>query len=122
MYTAGVVLPKPISTCRYFHRSINWNKLYETGFSPLPLGMTKERMVLRNRLPEVTHLPGIRLIEERDVDAVRKLLGTYLQKFDLAPVYSEEEVRHWFLHKGSEETRVIWAYVVDVFLVALELN
>jgi len=117
VYTAGVVLPKPISTCRYFHRSINWTKLYETGFSPLPAGATRERMVKRNRLPEATHLPGMRLMEEKDVKVVCKLLRTYLGKFDLAPIYSEVEVRHWFLHKGDDETRVVWAYVVEVYFL-----
>jgi len=53
-------------------------------------------------------------MEEKDVKVVCKLLQTYLQKFDLAPIYSEEEVRHWFLHKGDDLTRVIWAYVVEV--------
>lgn len=114
MYTAGVVLPKPVATCRYFHRALNWMKLFETNFSPLPLGSTKERMVMRNRLPEATKLEGIRLMEERDVKAVTALLGTYLGKFDLAPIYPEDHVRHWFLHKGDEETRVIWTYVVEV--------
>jgi len=114
VYTAGVVLPKPVATCRYFHRSLNWMKLYETGFSPLPTGSTKERMVKRNRLPESTSLPGIRLMEEKDVESVTALLGTYLGKFDLAPVYTVDEVRHWFLHTGDEETRVIWTYVIEV--------
>jgi len=89
-------------------------KLYDTGFSPLPPGTTKERMVMRNRLPEATHLPGMRLMEEKDVKVVSKLLRTYLEKFDLAPIYSELEVRHWFLHKGDDGARVVWAYVVEV--------
>jgi glycylpeptide N-tetradecanoyltransferase len=89
-------------------------KLYDTGFSPLPPGTTKERMVMRNRLPEATHLLGIRLMEEKDVQEVCKLLRTYLQKFDLAPIYSKDEVQHWFLHKGDNTTRVVWAYVVEV--------
>lgn len=29
VYTAGVVLPKPVSTCRYWHRSLNPKKLIE---------------------------------------------------------------------------------------------
>lgn len=29
VYTAGVVLPKPVTTCRYWHRSINPRKLIE---------------------------------------------------------------------------------------------
>ena len=116
VYTAGVVLPKPVATCRYFHRALNWMKLFETGFSPLLPGATKERMVMRNKLPDSTSLLGIRLMEEKDVNSVTTLLGTYLGKFDLAPVYTAEEVRHWFLHKGDEETRVIWTYVVEVLL------
>ncbi len=33
MYTAGVVLPHPISSCRYYHRSLNPKKLIEVKFS-----------------------------------------------------------------------------------------
>jgi glycylpeptide N-tetradecanoyltransferase len=114
VYTAGVVLPKPVATCRYFHRPLNWTKLFETGFSSLPPGTTKERMELRNRLPSSTHLQGIRLMEERDVAAITALLRTYSRKFDLTPVYPEEEIRHWFPHKGDDESRVIWTYVLEV--------
>jgi len=115
VYTAGVVPSRPISTCRYYHRPLNWLKLYETGFSPLPPKSTKERMVLRNKLPENTNIPGMRLMEEKDVESVTKLLDSYLAKFDLSPVYTEEEIRHWLLHKVDDEgQRVIWTYVVPV--------
>ena len=69
---------------------------------------------MRNRLPDTTKIEGIRLMEERDVEAVTVLSGAFLGKFDLAPVYSEEHIRHWLLHEGDEETRVIWTYVVEV--------
>lgn len=32
VYTAGVVLPKPVATCRYWHRSLNPKKLIEVSF------------------------------------------------------------------------------------------
>ena len=32
-YTAGVVLPKPVSKCRYFHRSLNIKKLVEVSIN-----------------------------------------------------------------------------------------
>ena len=32
VYTAGVVLPKPIATCRYYHRSLNPKKLVDVQF------------------------------------------------------------------------------------------
>ena len=71
-------------------------------------------MVKRNRLPDNTCLQGIRLMEERDITGVTDLLKSYLDQFDLAPEYTENEVRHWLLHKGDETTRVIWTYVVEV--------
>jgi len=71
-------------------------------------------MVLRNKLPDHIQMPGLRLMEDEDVKAVTTLLKTFLDGFDLVPVYSEEEVRHWFLHKGDDDTRVIWTYVVEV--------
>ena len=89
-------------------------KLYETNFSPLPPGSTTQRMVLRNKLPDSTKLEGIRMMEEGDVRSVTVLLGRYLARFDLAPVYREAEVRHWLHHNGDEESRVIWTYVVEV--------
>ena len=35
VYTAGVVLPKPVAQCHYWHRSINPKKLVDIGFSRL---------------------------------------------------------------------------------------
>ncbi|KAH0344161.1 N-myristoyl transferase, partial [Aureobasidium melanogenum] len=40
LYTAGTVLPSPIATCRYYHRSLEWEYLYKTGFCHLPRGST----------------------------------------------------------------------------------
>lgn len=34
-YTAGVVLPKPVATCQYWHRSLNPKKLIAINFSRL---------------------------------------------------------------------------------------
>lgn len=36
-YTAGVVLPKPVAECQYYHRSLNPKKLVSVGFSRLPV-------------------------------------------------------------------------------------
>ena len=53
VYTAGVVIPKPVGTCRYWHRSLNPSKLVETKFSHLPPRMTIQRMTKLYKLPEV---------------------------------------------------------------------
>lgn len=53
VYTAGVVIPKPIGTCRYWHRSLNPKKLIETKFSHLGQRMTVARTCKLYKLPEV---------------------------------------------------------------------
>jgi glycylpeptide N-tetradecanoyltransferase len=53
---------------------------------------------------------GIRELQAKDVPAVAELLRTYLNKFKIAPVFSNEEVAHWFIPRN----RVVNAYVVEV--------
>lgn len=114
IYTAGVVLPKPISTCRYYHRSLDWLKLYDVGFSPLPAKSTKARQVSKYSLPSNTSTPGLREMELKDLDAVHGLLGRYLARFDLAPKFEKAEIKHWLYNEESKpEDRVIWCYVVE---------
>ena len=114
MFTSGTVLPKPVSTCRYFHRPLDWLKLYETGFSALPRGTSPARMLARFQLPSATSFEGLRPMVKSDVKSVHNLLKRYLERFSMAPEFTEEEVEHWLLHdeKASPE-RVVWAYVVE---------
>ncbi len=53
IYTAGVLLPKPVSVCRYWHRSLSPKKLIDVQFSSLQRNMTLQRMIRLYRLPEV---------------------------------------------------------------------
>lgn len=115
VYTAGVVLPKPVSTCRYFHRSIDWQKLYEVKFSPLPKNSKPQYQVRKYALPEHTVTKGLRQMTDKDVDAVLELLNKFLKKFDMAPTFTREEVDHWLVHRPQEyKQQVIWSYVVEV--------
>jgi glycylpeptide N-tetradecanoyltransferase len=113
LYTAGIVLPSPVSTCRYYHRSINWPKLYDVGFSPLPYGSTAAKQVARFALPVEPTLPNLRPMEKKDVAQVTELLNAYLGRFDIAPIFNEEEVVHWFLNiqSTSKHENVVYSYV-----------
>ncbi|PHH66240.1 hypothetical protein CDD81_7833 [Ophiocordyceps australis] len=112
LYTAGVVLPRPVSTCRYYHRSINWQKLHECGFSPLPAGSKPQFQIRKYALPDRTATKGLREMKAADVDAVRDLLTQYLARFDMAPEFTHQEALHWFIPKSSAD-QVIWSYVVE---------
>ena len=114
IYTAGIVLPKPVSSCRYYHRPINWMKLFEVGFSGLPAHSTKQRQVAKNALPSATALKGLRPLLKKDAKAVQNLLERYLARFDMAPIMTTEEIEHWLVYEeSSKEQQVIWAYVVE---------
>ena len=96
VFTAGVVLPKPVGTCRYWHRSLNPKKLIEVKFSHLSKNMTMQRHIklyrcgrctlksysekpivnfAKNRLPEETKTKGLRQLKASDIPEACSLLN-----------------------------------------------
>ncbi|ORZ26003.1 glycylpeptide N-tetradecanoyltransferase 2-like protein [Absidia repens] len=110
VYTAGAVLPKSVSTCQYFHRSLNPKKLVECGFSRIPKSWTLARLIKHCKVPEKTSTTGFREMQPKDIPQVRVLLNKYLERFDIAPQFdTDEDIEHWILpHKD-----VVWSYVVE---------
>ncbi|KAI5121671.1 hypothetical protein M0805_002747 [Coniferiporia weirii] len=126
IYTAGVVIPTPVSTCRYFHRTINVQKLVDVQFTFVPRNMTLARMMRLHKLPSVPRLAsaGLREMEEKDVPQVAELYTRYMERFTMSPVMTLEELRHQFLSglgagpgpkdwQGRREGQVVWSYVVE---------
>ncbi|KAF1841513.1 glycylpeptide N-tetradecanoyltransferas-like protein [Cucurbitaria berberidis CBS 394.84] len=113
VYTVGSLLPTPVSTARYFHRALEWEKLYDVGFSPLPHGSTKQRQIIRYKLPDTTSTPGLREIQAKDVDVTLDLLKRYLERMDMAQVFSKTEFEHWICPKEKPKEQVVWSYVVE---------
>jgi glycylpeptide N-tetradecanoyltransferase len=114
VFTGSDVIPTPVSSCPFYHRTLNWQKLYDVGFTYLPRNSTPEQEVEKQALPKTTVTEGLRHMEARDVGAVTSLLHQQLAKFSIAPQFKEVEVEHWLLHKGSADERFIWTYVVEV--------
>lgn len=115
VYTGGIVLPKPVSTCRYYHRALDWQKLNDVGFSSSPPNSKPEWQVRKYALPEKTSTAGLREMQKKDVPAVHKLMMRYEARFDMGVEWTEEETEHWLLQpraEGSEQA--VWAYVVEV--------
>lgn len=109
VYTAGVVLPRPVVRNRYWHRSLNPKKLIAVRFSHLPPNLTMAGAIKLYRVPEATSIVGIRPMREEDTAHVRKLLTEYLDKFHLRVQMNDDEVRHWFLPREG----VVTTYVVE---------
>ena len=109
VYTAGVVLPLPITQCRYYHRSINPKKLIDVGFSKLQKNTTMTRTIKMYSLPDTVSTPGFRIMEAKDVPQVALLLSSYLESFKLVPIFTKEDTGHWILPRDG----VINSYVVE---------
>lgn len=109
IYTAGVVLPKPIAKCRYYHRSLNPKKLIDVKFSTLTKNMTMKRTLRLYSLPEAPRIEGFKELTKEHIPQVYEQLVKYLDKFDLSPKFSKEEVEHWFLPREN----VVNSYVVE---------
>lgn len=109
VYTAGVVLPKPVATCRYWHRSLNPKKLVEVKFSHLSRNMTMQRQMKLLKLPEATKTEGLREMTSQDVNAACALLNDFLKKYKLVPEFTPDEFGHWFLPRKD----IINSYVVE---------
>ncbi|KAI0306355.1 N-myristoyl transferase [Multifurca ochricompacta] len=125
IYTAGIVIPTPISTSRYYHRTLNVAKLVDVKFTYVPRNMTIARMIRQFKVPSTPVLSraGLREMEERDVSAVTDLYRRYMERFDMVPLLEEEDVRHQFLSgrgtgekeasTGRRPGQVVWTYVVE---------
>mmetsp|Transcript_73865 Transcript_73865/g.207408 ORF Transcript_73865/g.207408 Transcript_73865/m.207408 type:complete len:457 (+) Transcript_73865:93-1463(+) len=107
VYTAGVVLPRPVSECRYWHRSLNPKKLIEVSFSHLGPRMTMARTIKLYKVPGQPQLAGIRKMEKKDVPRVFELVSGYLKKFPLHPEFTADEIEHWMLPREG----VVYSYV-----------
>lgn len=121
IYTAGVRIPTPFSTCRYYHRNLNPPKLVDIGFSPIPRGSSIARMVKQCAVPTTPSTPGWRAMTRDDVPQVAALLRRYLARFQIYQTFSyDSEVEHWFLSgmgrevDGKRVEQVVWTYVVEV--------
>lgn len=110
VYTAGVVLPRPISESRYYHRSLNPKKLIEVGFSHLGPRMTMARTLKLYKVPDQPQLPGMRKMTPKDLPRVFELVTNYLSKFPLHPEFKEAELGHWMLPREG----VVYSYVREV--------
>ncbi|ETN83870.1 Myristoyl-CoA:protein N-myristoyltransferase domain protein [Necator americanus] len=109
VYTAGVVIPKPVGVCRYWHRSLNPKKLIDVRFSHLSAKMTMARTIKLYKLPDNPATAGLRPLEKKDIPSAWKLLSEYLKQFSLAPVFTKKEFEHIFMPIED----VVYTYVVE---------
>lgn len=70
LYTAGVVIPRPICESTYYHRSLNVKKLVEVGFNSLPNGVPMARYQKMQKVPnesEINLIGEVRPMVQKDI-------------------------------------------------------
>ncbi|GMM34791.1 glycylpeptide N-tetradecanoyltransferase [Saccharomycopsis crataegensis] len=117
-YTAGVVLPSPVSVCRYTHRPLNWEKLYDVGFSALQPNETIESMTKLYEVPTKTQTPGLRKAEFKDLEQIYELYDVFHNRYEMVQRFSKDEIAHWLLgavdpEEAKKNQQVIHTYVVE---------
>lgn len=115
LYTAGVVLPSPVSVCRYNHRPINWGKLHDVGFSYLPPEVTKTQMIAKYTMRSEGKVKGLRRAKIEDFDQLFQLSAKFHERYDLVQEFTEEEFKHWMFGDLSltDEHKVVHTYVAE---------
>ncbi|CAK6971029.1 glycylpeptide N-tetradecanoyltransferase 2-like [Scomber scombrus] len=109
VYTAPLLLPTPLSSCRYWHRPLNLRKLMEVNYPGLRQDMTLQRALKFHRLPEVTKTSHLRPMTKEDVKGIHSLLQENLSKYKLSSILSLMEVEHLLLPREN----AIDTYVVE---------
>lgn len=110
VYTAGVKIPTPVVTARYFHRNLNYKKLVEVGFTQTKPGKSIAVQAKIFKLPTEPLVPGIRPMVKKDSKKVHELLSAYLAKSTV--IYQkwtyEDVIKHLLPVEG-----VLHSYVVE---------
>jgi glycylpeptide N-tetradecanoyltransferase len=109
LYTAGTLLPEPVTIAQYFHRPLNYKKLCQTQFASLPSGKTMAQMEQRYAIDR-ENLISLRPIGLDDIPSAFNLFKTYMDQFKLTPVFDEVEFAHWVLPREH----ILKTYVREV--------
>ncbi|CCW62678.1 unnamed protein product [Phytomonas sp. EM1] len=114
IYTAGVVLPTPFNSSQYYHRSLNPEKLVAvrfSGISPQYQRFQNPMAVLKRilQLPTEPRTKHLREMQPADLPQVTQLLRKTLDKYDVAPVFNEEDVGHHLIPRKD----IVFTYVVS---------
>ncbi|KAI4379976.1 hypothetical protein MLD38_006212 [Melastoma candidum] len=83
-----------------WQRPLNSNKLFKIGTFQNSV-MTLPEIVEFYELPRSPDIRGFKGMNVAHVRALTGLLYTYLQKFNLAPEFTEDDVKHWFLPRAD---------------------
>ena len=105
-FTTQRYVPTPICRVGFYHRPLNYEKLYQTNFIRLennePLEQARQRFDIKYQ-----HKHKVVKMDERHFSDVYSLLCTYQDKYNYYQKYSFEEFKHCFANNNIVSSYVI---------------
>jgi len=98
IYTASTYLPTPILTAKYYHKILNAEVLYDTGFVRADKNTSLKNIKKAHKLPSTTQ-PFFKKMQLSHIDQMYNLFNTYMEKYNLHPLYTKEEFATLFTNK-----------------------
>ena len=108
VYTASILIPKPVSNVNYFYFLLNIKKLIKTKYYSMENNISFKNLKKRYQLPSKVK-NNLRPMNYNDINDVRILLNNYLKQFKLTIQFSNEEIEHIFLPKN----KIIYSFVIE---------
>eukprot|EP01084_Bolivina_argentea_P092819 166967_1 len=109
----NLTISKPVFVGRYWHRTLNPEKLIKTGFSTMNKRMTIPRLRKLYKLPDNTQINGLRQMVEYDCTSTYKLFSSYLNKFSLHYCWTLKEFEYYLLRKENVKDIALEMLVYD---------
>jgi len=108
LYTSSNYLPTPVLTANYYHKAINVQILHDTGFIKLDKKTILKNVKKAHKLPETFTLNGFKKMELKHLDQMYDLFNTYMDKYNLHPIFTKDEFSKLFYNN-----KFVVCYVIE---------
>ena len=97
LYTAGNYLPTPTLTSKYYHKAINVQTLYDTGFIKLDPTTQLKTVKKVHEMPKRVSNKNFKRGElDKHLDGMYDVFNEYMKKYNLHPLFTKNEFEYIF--------------------------
>ena len=114
IFTSGKLFSSPLSTAKYYHRPLNFEKLYELGFAELPFYVSLPVMHERCSIKYAdTEIMPMRALGKHGIPDILEQLEKHISSFSVSLIFSQTEAEHWLQTRDG----IMYSFVVRSFLI-----
>jgi len=107
-FTSERYVPTPFSRVQYYHRPLNYMKLYTTKFTGLEDNKLLTKAIRKYTLDQTKKIPdNVVLLEEKYLEQTYQKYNDYMERYTFHDVYTLEEFKDHFMNNNFIHTYVI---------------